>query len=150
MSVSLLLVPLAVAAVAVANGARAERTADGKVICQVRTRMRDENLLGAALRATGAVVSAIGTDLQAGWDGVEASFRRDTEGIWSAHFTGAVTTERAVEIVTAIDAAYGRQVQQAVLDRIRDGAPAASLRLESENVAEDASVRLVFQVEAGR
>jgi hypothetical protein len=43
-----------------------------------------------------------------------------------------VDEERAVEIVRAVDAAYGRQVQRAVLDRLRERAPAAGLRLESE------------------
>ena len=34
-----------------------------------------------------------------------------------------------------------------MLERLRERAPAAGLRLESETVAEDASVRLVFAVE---
>ena len=58
MSVSLILVPLAVAAVAAAHGARAGRDAAGRVVCQVQTRMRDETLLAAALRETNAVVTA--------------------------------------------------------------------------------------------
>ncbi|MEW2381418.1 hypothetical protein AB0873_04905 [Micromonospora sp. NPDC047707] len=147
MSVSLILLPLAIAAVAATHGATAGRDADGRVVCQVRTRMRDETLLAAALHDTAAVVTTEPDVIIADWAGVRASFQRGADGIWSAHFTGEADEQRAVEIVRAVDAAYGRQVQRAVLARLRDQAPAAGLRLESEQVTEDASVRLVFAVE---
>lgn len=145
MSVSLLLVPLVLAGAAAVQ-ARADRRNDGVTVVQVNTRMRDVTLLAEALRDAGAVVTATAEVLTAVWGEEMLSFRRDGEGVWSAHAAG-MTTERAVELVTAVDVAYGRQVQQAVLERIRDRAPAAGLRLESEVVQEDASVRLVFEVE---
>ncbi|MER5332869.1 hypothetical protein ACIBTZ_25755 [Micromonospora sp. NPDC049460] len=147
MSVSLILLPLAVAAVAATHGATAGRDREGRVVCQVQTRMRDETLLAAALRDTDAVVGTDGDAITAEWAGVRASFRRGEDGVWAAHFTGEVDEQRAVEVVRAIDAAYGRQVQRAVLARLREQAPVAGLRLESEQVTEDASVRLVFAVE---
>lgn len=147
MSVSLILLPLAVAAVATAHGVTAGRNQDGRVVCQVQTRMRDETLLAAALRDTDAVVATDHGGLTADWAGVRAVFQRGEDGVWSAHFTGEVDERRAVEVVRAIDAAYGRQVQRAVLERLRQQAPAAGLRLESEEVTEDAAVRLVFAVE---
>jgi hypothetical protein len=149
-SVSLLLIPLAVATVAAVRGAAAGRDDQGRVVCQVQTRMRDETLLAAALADTRAEVAVAADEITAEWQGVRASFRRDPDGIWLAHFTGEVDEERAVEIVRAIDVAYGRQVQRAVLDRLRERAPAAGLRLESEQVTDDAAVRLVFAVEGGR
>ena len=147
MSVTLLLVPLAMAG-ATAVKAAADRRADGPTACQVRTRMRDRTLLAEALRDTGADVTVADETLTAAWSQpvTEATFTRGAEGIWAAHFTG-VGQERAVELVTAVDAAYGRQVQRAVLTRLREQAPAAGLRLESESVGDDASVRLVFEVE---
>ncbi|MEU6073348.1 hypothetical protein [Micromonospora sp. NPDC047074] len=147
MSVSLILLPLAVAAVAATHGATAGRDREGHVVCEVQTRMRDETLLVAALRDTDAAVVAERGEITADWAGVCAVFRRAEDGIWSAHFTGDVDERRAVEAVRAIDAAYGRQVQRAVLERLREQAPAAGLRLESEQVTEDAAVRLVFAVE---
>ncbi|MFU8870355.1 hypothetical protein [Micromonospora sp. SL4-19] len=146
MSISLLLLPLAVASVAAVHAAT-DRDDQDRTICQVRTRMRDETLLAAALRDTGAVVGVEGQALAAAWAGVRADFQRDADGIWTAHLTGDVDEERAMVIVQAVDVAYGRQVQRAVLDRLRAQAPAAGLRLESEQVTEDASVRLVFAVE---
>lgn len=147
MSVSLILVPLAVAAVSAVYGAQAGRDGDGRVVCQVQTRMRDETLLAAALSEARAVVTLDDQAIVAAWDGVHARFLRGQDGVWSAHFTGDVDEQRAVDIVRAIDAGYGRQVQRVVLERLRERAPAAGLRLESESVGEDASVRMVFAVE---
>jgi hypothetical protein len=145
-SISLILVPLAVAAVAAVNGARSTRDVTGQVVCEVRTRMRDERLLAAALEETGAAVTADEREIAAQWAGVRAAFARDAEGVWSAHFTGDVDESRAVEIIRAVDVGYGRQVQRAVLERLRERAPAAGFSLESETITEDAGVRLVFAV----
>ena len=150
MSVTLLLVPLAVAGATAAKAAM-DRRADGPTICQVHTRMRDRTLLAEALRDTGALVTVTGETLTAAWrqPDIDATFTRDADGIWAAHLTG-VAQEQAVRLVTAVDAAYGRQVQRAVLTRLREQAPVAGLRLESESVQDDASVRLVFEVERER
>jgi hypothetical protein len=146
MSISLLLMPLALAGVAAVAG-KASRNATDRNVCEVRTRMRDVDLLTAALRETGATAEATKDGLLAQWEGITARFERGEDGIWSAHFTGEVTQDRAIEIVQGIDAAYGRQVQQAVLARLRERAPSAGLRLQSEDVTTDDEVRLVFTVE---
>ncbi|MER5453830.1 hypothetical protein ABT008_03510 [Micromonospora sp. NPDC002389] len=150
MSISLVLLPLAVAAVAAAHGVTSRSEQEGRIVCEVQTRMRDENLLAAALRDTAAVVAVAPDSITADWAGVRASFQRDEAGIWSAHFTGDIDEPRAVEVVRAVDVAYGRQVQRAVLERLRQQAPAAGLRLESEQVTEDDAVRLVFAVQGAR
>lgn len=148
MSVSLILIPLAIAAAAAHAGLSGDPAADsGATVCRVQTRMRDAGLLGEALRESRAVVTAEGADLLADWAGVRARFSRDARQIWTAHFTGDVDEPRAVEIVRAVDAAYGRQVQQAVRARLTERAPAAGRRLESRSVTPDAAVRLVFAVE---
>ncbi|MEV4619389.1 hypothetical protein AB0J74_11860 [Asanoa sp. NPDC049573] len=144
MSVSLILIP---AALAVAAAIQAGAVDTGGTVCTVSTRMRDSTLLAAALRETGAVVETDTDRVVAVWQGVTARFTRDAEGIWAAHFSGDVDEARAVAIVGRLDTAYGRQVQAAVLERLRDRAPAAGLRLESETVTDDAAVRLVFAVE---
>jgi hypothetical protein len=145
MSISIILLPLAVAGVAAVTGLT-ERRSEARVV-EVQTRMRDEELLMAALTETSAVTESVRGALIARWAGVTARFERGSDGIWSAHFTGAADEDRAVEIVQAVDAAYGRQVQRAVLARLRERAPAAGLRLESEDVVADEAVRLVFAVE---
>jgi hypothetical protein len=138
---------MAVAAATIAHAAVADRDGEGRLVCHVQTRMRDEQLLVAALCDTGAAVTADQHEIVADWAGVRATFRRGVDGIWSAHLTGEVDEQRAVAIVQAVDAAYGRQVQRAVVERLRERARDAGLRLESEQVTEDSSVRLVFAVE---
>ncbi|WP_433208426.1 hypothetical protein ACQP00_43245 [Dactylosporangium sp. CS-047395] len=149
MSVSLILLPLAIAAAAAHAGLTKGRT--DATVCQVQTRMRDAGLLAAALRDTRAAVTPDVTPghdgLVADWAGVRARFVRDEQQVWTAHFTGDVDEPRAVDIVRALDVAYGRQVQQAVLARLTERAPAAGLRLESRAVTPDRAVRLVFAVE---
>ncbi|MEV6924266.1 hypothetical protein AB0M46_07120 [Dactylosporangium sp. NPDC051485] len=144
MSVSLILIPLAIAAAAAHAGLSKGKDA---TVCQVQTRMRDAGLLAAALRESRAAVASEDGVLVADWAGVRARFARDERQIWTAHFTGDVDEARAVDIVRAVDAAYGRQVQQAVLARLTERAPAAGLRLESRSVTPDRAVRLVFAVE---
>lgn len=148
MSVSLILVPLAIAAVSAWQASRTEADESGRLVCQVGTRMRDERLLAAVLRDTGARVEESADRICAAWQGVQSEFTRDNDGIWSAHLTGDVDDARAVAIVTAVDAAYGRQVQSAVLAKLRDRAPSAGMSIESETVEEDLSVTLVLTVGA--
>ena len=150
MSISIILVPLAVAAVAAWEGARQDDSVPGQRICHVGTRMRDETLLIAALRDTRAETSRIGADLIADWHSVRATFQRGTDGVWSAHLTGNVDEEGAMAIVREVDRAYGSQVQQAVVRRLRDQAPAAGMRVESQNVEDDMSVTMVLAVDGSR
>jgi len=150
MSVEVLLVPLAIAAIGAWQASRTEQAADGQVVCHVATRMRDHGLLTAALADTGASTAIEDENtLVATWQGVQARFTRDQDGIWSAHLTGQVDQDRAMGIITAVDQAYGRQVQAAVLARLHERAPAAGMRVESQRVADDASVTLVLAVGSG-
>lgn len=145
MSVSILLVPLAIAAA----GALSSRLADGSpdVVCHVSTRMKDVQLLERALSDSDAVVTMHDGALTAQWRGVTAQFRRDSSGIWTAEFSGDVDEPRALDIVRAIDVGYGLQVQQAVLARIAERAPAAGLTLTSSTQHSDNSVTMVLSVD---
>ena len=149
MSISIVLLPLAVAAVRTAADRIDRRLEKGGLVCSVSTRMRDGVLLARALEDTGAAVTPSDDALEIAWTDVTARFDRDADGIWSAHFDGDVDEDRARELVGAIDAAYGRRVQSAVVERLRERAPAAGLRLDSETVAADSSVTLVLTVERG-
>jgi len=150
MSISLLLVPLAVATATAWEMAHAEPEVNGQRVCRVETRMRDVTLLQAALGDTGAAVRQEDGVLLAQWQDVEARFSRDPEDpqqIWAAHLTGQVDEARAVEIVQAIDRAYGRRVQAAVVERVKQRSGSAGMRLLSESMADDESVTLVLAVE---
>jgi hypothetical protein len=148
MSVSIVLVPLAIASISAWKASRREVDVQGRTVCHVQTRMKDQGLLAAALRETHADVAVAPDSLAAQWQGVQAEFRRDDQGIWQANFTGDVDIARASSIVAAIDVAYGYQVQQAVLAKLRERAPAAGMSVASETVEADSSVTLVLNVEA--
>lgn len=148
MSVSLILVPAAMAAVAAWKASRPETDAHGRTVCHVATRMRNEHLLAAALADTGASTALHESRLSAEWQGVQADFRRDADGAWSVHLVGEVDTARAEQIIAAVDAAYGRRVQQEVLAKLRERAPRAGMTLESETVENDDSVTVVLTVGA--
>jgi hypothetical protein len=145
-SVEIVLIPLALAAVSAWQASRKERLPDGRAVCHVSSRMRNEEMLVAALADTGAVVSREGTDLVAHWEDVAAAFSRDDQGIWCARLTGAVDEGRAVNIVSTVDAAYGRRVQQAVVATLRERAQSAGMSVESERVEDDQSVTLSLLV----
>ena len=142
----MLLVPLAMAGAAAVK-AVADRRADG--VCHVATRVRDVTLLAGALRDTGAAVETGEERITARWADFSAVFSRDTDGIWSAHFDGT-DHQRAVDKVAEVDTAYGRLVQRTVLERLREQAPAAGLRLTSETVDDTDAVHMVFEVERER
>lgn len=146
MSVSIVLVPLAIAAISAWQASKTEIDAQGRTLCQVSTRMRDEILLQAALADTRAIVGRSGTMISADWAGVRAEFACDEAGIWQANFTGDIDEARAIGVITAIDQAYGRQVQQAVVQRLKQRAPSAGMSVVSERMENNDTMTLVLEV----
>jgi hypothetical protein len=170
MSVSLILIPAALAAataISAAGGIGAltqlggshgddaatdAATAEGGPRpIEVRTRMKDPELLGDALRDLGATeVSVGGEELSALIDGVELTMTRSDDGVWAAHFErldgGDLTESEAAELVARLDAAYALRVQQAVAARIRDRAESAGFELVSETRDDDDTVTMLLDV----
>lgn len=146
MSIEIVLIPAAIAAYGAYKSFKTSRSAQNVVSCEVQTRMRDTDLLVAALRETGAMLERTGTGMAASWAGVRADFALDADQVWHAVFTGDVNEDKAVGIVTAIDQAYGIQVQRAVVERLRQRAPQAGMTVVSQTVESDNSVLMVVDV----
>ena len=170
MSVSLILIPAALAAVTAITAAGGigalaqtggERDADrdgtdttigtGPHPVSVRTRMKDPDLLGDALRDIGATqLTRQGEDLAAVIDGVELTMTRTPEGVWGAHFRRPdgreLAEEDAAALVERLDAAYALRVQQTVAARIRERAASAGFELVSETRDHDDTVTMVLDV----
>ena len=150
MSISIVLIPAAIAAATWAASHGEKRDSEGRTVIGVSTRMRDVGLLTEALADTRAVVTQRSDDsLIARWQNVSAHFHRDparADAAWEVDFIGQgraerrelsqVTEESVQGIVAAVDAAYGRRVQQAVLTRLRERAPQAGMTLPSGRVLE--------------
>jgi hypothetical protein len=145
MSIEIVLIPLAIAAIS-AWKANSSTDVSGRQTVAVGTRMRDEKLLQRALADTDAQVSYDGDVISSTWLTCEGKFTRDADGIWSVHFDGETSLEDASELVSRVDTAYGQRVQHEVLSRLRERAPAAGMEIESETIADDRSVTLVLNV----
>ncbi|MBD3941176.1 hypothetical protein IF188_05620 [Microbacterium sp. NEAU-LLC] len=170
MSVSLILIPAALAAataISAAGGIGAltqlggahehdetpdAATADsGPRPIEVRTRMKDPDLLGDALRDLGAThVTQAADDVTAVIDGIELRMTRSEDGVWAAHFEREDGLEldeaTAAGIVARLDAAYALRVQQTVAARIRERAESAGFELVSETRDDDDTVTMVLDV----
>lgn len=148
MSIEIVLLPMAVAAV---SAWQAKKAADdaGRQIISVGTRMRNSTLLQRALTDTGATVTTSGDVLTASWEATQGRFTRDPSGIWSVHLVGDTDCHQANDLMSRVDALYGRHVQAEVLARLRDRAPAAGMEIESETVEDDDSVTMVLTLNAG-
>lgn len=144
MSVSLILLPIAIGAVA---KAAATHSSPDAATCTVSTRLRDPRLLVLALGDTGGRVTATGPDsIDVEWAELAAQLSRDADGIWQAHFTGTTDEQRCIASIMTVDAAYGRRVQAEVLHKVRERAPQAGMTLVSETANNDASVTVVLEV----
>jgi len=169
MSVSIILIPAAIAAIAsmAAGGAATAGVGAGIAgairsmsgggnqpeVLQVRTRMKDRGLLAQALEDLGAVDVEVGDEVAATVDGVKLLMQPSPEGIWAANFTAVkgapeVTTAIATKLAERLDAAYAARVQTAVAERIREKATDAGLELVSETVDDDQSVTMTLNVRA--
>ena len=145
MSIEIVLLPLAIAAV---SAWQAKRDADeaGRQVVSVGTRMKNEQLLQAAIADSGATVTSDATGILAEWGSSQARFTRNADGIWVVHVLGDATPDEATALVRTVDAAYGRRVQQEVLARLRERAPEVGMSVESETVEDDESVTLTLNV----
>jgi len=168
MSVTLILIPAALAAATAISAAggigaltqlgRDDADAHDDVAVEsgprpieVRTRMKDPDLLGDALRDIGATgVDFDGDALTATIEGIEVDMARTEDGVWAAHFQRADGRElaeaEAAELVARLDAAYALRVQQTVAARIRERAATAGFELVSESRDDDDTVTMVLDV----
>jgi len=154
MSISLILLPAALAAAAAVGGtgalgaialnsrATSEPRGESEAVpIAVQTRMKDPDLLAAAL-VDGVLTATI--------DGVEIVMSRTDDGVWGAHLSRLdgheVTEAEATALMTRVDAAYALHVQRAVAERIRSRADQAGFELVSETRDEDDTVTMVLNV----
>lgn len=165
MSVSLILIPAALAAVSAIGAAgtagilslgttrddASVDPAEGARPIAVRTRMKDPDLLGEALADLGAVdVSVSGDAITAVVDGVEITMARTPDAVWGAHFARQdghdMSETDAADLVGRLDAAYAVRVQHAVAERIRTRAGTAGFELVSETRDDDDTITMVLGV----
>ena len=164
MSVTLVLVPIALAVAAAAGGVgvigavnTAKTTENVKAgpapAVRVRTRMKDSTLLADALENLGATAVTVSrAKVSARIDDVLLTMTLTEDAIWEAHIeslTGrAVTEATAADLIARLDAEYAAGVQQAVAEKIRLRAAASGFDLVSETRDVDDTVTMVLNVRA--
>ena len=141
MSVSLVLVPIAIA---VAGAIRARR-AEGRNAVRVETRMRDDELLRRALEEYGCRNVRAAETVAAAVDGREILFERAESGTFEGLFSG-IDAPAAETFVRDVEHEYTRLLQAQVYERVVAGAAERGYTLESERVEEDNSVVLTLRV----
>jgi len=152
MSTGLELIPFAIAAGIGAIGRyrarRAEQQVSGPPPYALETRMRDEQLLGAAAAALGAS-NAPGGGAAAVTEvaGVRLSLTQTDTGAFEALFPGAVPQGQARTVLGHLDSEYTRLVQERVYHQVIERAEQQGLALETERVEEDNSIVLPLRVE---
>lgn len=143
MSVEIVLIPLALAAV---GAWKARAQADTAGVCVVQTRLRDPDLLSDALRALGAQVALTPGVVTGRLGATELSFSARIDGSVVAHVTAA-DPEEAERLVLAVDDAYAAAVQVALYQRLIERAPGLGLRVADQSVDEEDGITLVLETE---
>lgn len=160
MSVTLILLPLALAAAAAAGGvgalgaavtARGTKPAESAPEIRVRTRMKDSTLLTDALVNLGATtIDVARSRVTAKVGAVVLTMTLTEDAVWEAHVEGVdVTVASAIELLQQLDSEYAALVQQAVAEKIRARAAGAGFELVSETRESDNTVTMVLTVRAG-
>jgi hypothetical protein len=148
MSVEIVLIPLAIAAVMAARSRQTQRskTSTGHHITTVSTRMNDSEVLLAALDDMGVDASWRDGVATFRWQDHSVRLDRNDDGLWRLVFGGLIADDRALACATALDEAYCRVLQRVVLQQIRERAFLAGTVLRDEVVNEDQSVTLTLEV----
>lgn len=147
MSLEIVLIPLAIALVTQAKS-KAKESALNESSHQVavETRMKNLELLLNAMRNIGCITTMHEGEIAATLNATAFTFKKNSQGIWTARFIAGTSLEIAEQIIGQIDKAYGVEVQAEVIRKIKERAPQSGMTLESETINEDSSVTLVLAV----
>ena len=150
MSVTLALIPVAIA-VAGAIASRTERPQDASNSSRFETKMRDETLLERALGNHGCRTVVTGDEnVDSALGETRIRFERDERGVFEAVFVGDIAVDEAQGFLEALDEEYALLVQQQVYENLLLRARKRGLVMEFEEVQDDNSIVLTFEVQEGR
>ena len=141
MSLEIILVPLAIAA----YGSWKARSMEKDNVLLVETRLKDPALLALALHAMGGTsVEVDGGVVQAVIGNRKLSFRSDSSGVLTAH-VDTKDQDEAVSLLLEVDKQYGFQVQEAVVERVKQRASGLGMNIVSQITSEDGSINMVLE-----
>jgi hypothetical protein len=145
-SLEIVLIPLAIAAVSAYKASQLNDQSTGQVNISVQTRMKNQKMLIEALGMLGFSTTIMGDVLRVKNSEIEFLMRKNESNIWTAQFENDVSEDAATSLLISLDKEYGRLVQATVLQRIKERASVNGMNLESETFNIDNSVTLTLNV----
>ena len=132
MSVTLALIPVAIAVAGAIATRKEEQQQDPPSSFRLETRIKDEELLNASLERYGCRSVVMGATVDSVLGDTRMVFERDDRGVFDALFIGDISTEHAATFLAELDEEYTLLVQQRVyenlLSRAKEGDSLSSRR----------------------
>ncbi len=143
MSVEILLIPIAIAAVGAIKASNNENQEASDLI-SIKTKIKDAKLLEKSLKIYGCKNVSMGEILETEINQSRIIFEKDENNIFNAIFIGNISLEDANEFILGVNEEYTKLVQEQVYKKLLKNADNYNLRLESEEVKKDNSIVLTF------
>lgn len=144
MGIGLIMIPIAIAIVGAVN--TTEETMEQQQSLRIQTVFGDEHLLEKALKNYGCRYITQGSSIGSAVDGSRIVFQKDQWGVFQAVFSGPISLETAQGFINDLQNEYTKEVQQQVYLNLMGRSLEHGFVLESEEVQEDNSIVLTFNI----
>lgn len=146
MSIELVLIPVGIA-VAQSVGSMIEKYKYEDQNYKIQTVMKRQHLLQQAIEQYGCDVHEVNQqNYQTEIGNIKILFQQDKHGVFEAVFDGNVDEEHALEFIENLHTEYRYLIQQETYHKLLQQASHKGLELESEEIQEDRSILLTFNV----
>lgn len=146
MSIELLLIPIGITVATSIGEMITDYKKEGETY-SVKTVMKKQHLLQKAIEQYGCHAQELTQENYEAIIGeIKIVFQKNEQGQFEAVFDKDVSTEDALEFIENLHTEYKYLIQQETYQRLREQAESKGLLLESEQVQEDRSILLTYQV----
>lgn len=146
MSIELILIPIGIAVVQ-SVGERIENNKGKDQTYKIKTVMKKEHLLKQVIEQYGCEINELNQRAYLASVGeVKIHFQQDENGIFEAVFDNSVESEAALEFIDNLTSEYKYAIQQETYRNLIQKAAQKGLSLESEQIQDDRSILLTFNV----
>ena len=128
MSVEILLIPIAIAAVGAIKASNNENQEASDLI-SIKTKIKDAKLLEKSLKIYGCKNVSMGEILETEINQSRIIFEKDENNIFNAIFIGNISLEDANEFILGVNEEYTKLVQEQVYKKLLKNADNYNLRL---------------------
>lgn len=146
MSIELVLIPVGIA-VAHSVGSLIEKHKQDSRAYKIQTVMKSQHLLQKALEQYGCDINEINhQNYQTAVGDIRIFFQQNDRGIFEAVFDESVDKADALEFLDNLHSEYRYLIQQETYKKLVKQASEKGLELESEEIQQDRSILLTFNV----